>query len=264
MTNELDQIIKFLSTKIFCGIGYVVIPTDVGRLDYIQTCMAKETISIYPETGGTSYNEVPISVSALRDIEFPEEGTRFGSQVIYLLHPTHRTPIVIAVIDKLNETINLGWKEFKLSKTVDNNEVTILGDAKQGSLFITVNSQKDIGGEIYLKVIKGDKAGKLDINVQGDIIFVCKNFTLKSENIILKNKTVRILSNTKISLGMSEYEPAVLGNTLKDILGELIDAIEAITVPTALGPSGTPMNKASFIAIKNKLKDFLSEKVELE
>jgi len=54
-------------------------------------------------------------------------------------------------------------------------------------------------------------------------------------------------------------EPLVKGDTLVDKIGELIDAINQITVPTAFGPSGTPINAASFTQIKNDLSSILSE-----
>ncbi|MEY4902838.1 MAG: hypothetical protein RLZZ292_653 [Bacteroidota bacterium] len=44
---------------------------------------------------------------------------------------------------------------------------------------------------------------------------------------------------------------------LKSILGDLLDAINAITVTTPQGPSGTPLNFLSFSAIKQRLNNLL-------
>lgn len=43
---------------------------------------------------------------------------------------------------------------------------------------------------------------------------------------------------------------------LKDLLADLLTAIKAITVQTGVGPSGTPINMASFIEIENRLNNF--------
>ena len=51
----------------------------------------------------------------------------------------------------------------------------------------------------------------------------------------------------------------VLGDTLKKILEELIDAINSLTVSTPHGPSGTPLNAATFSSIKGKLDTILSQ-----
>lgn len=45
--------------------------------------------------------------------------------------------------------------------------------------------------------------------------------------------------------------------TLKSILSDLITAIKALTVPTGTGPSGTPINSATFITIENRINNFL-------
>ena len=59
-------------------------------------------------------------------------------------------------------------------------------------------------------------------------------------------------------------EAMVLGDTLKDLLGELIDEISKITVGTAVGTSTPPTNIAQFQVIKTKLSQFLSKKSKLD
>lgn len=62
----------------------------------------------------------------------------------------------------------------------------------------------------------------------------------------------------KFDLGQGK-EQMVLGNTLVDLLGQLIDAICNMTVLTHAGASGTPINAADFAAIKSKLETALSK-----
>lgn len=45
--------------------------------------------------------------------------------------------------------------------------------------------------------------------------------------------------------------------TLKKILDDLLDGIGAIIVPTNVGPSGTPLNAATFTAIKIRVNNLL-------
>jgi hypothetical protein len=54
-------------------------------------------------------------------------------------------------------------------------------------------------------------------------------------------------------------EQMVLGNTLVDLLNQLIEAILSMTVLTHVGPSGTPINAATFTNIKSKLNTALSK-----
>jgi hypothetical protein len=50
-----------------------------------------------------------------------------------------------------------------------------------------------------------------------------------------------------------QAQPAVLGNQLEAILGQLLDQIVLITVPTPSGPSGPPTNAPAFQAIRANL-----------
>ena len=65
----------------------------------------------------------------------------------------------------------------------------------------------------------------------------------------------------KIYLGEdgNEDEPVALGQTLIDILGELLDALQQETHPTPAGPSGPPVNAATYASIKSKLETILSK-----
>ena len=68
---------------------------------------------------------------------------------------------------------------------------------------------------------------------------------LKSSESILETTPMQIkLSQTGIVIGSKisfSSEPMVKGEALNTILSDLVSAIKAITVPTALGPSGTPL-----------------------
>jgi len=62
---------------------------------------------------------------------------------------------------------------------------------------------------------------------------------------------------TKSQAG-EEYQKMVMGGELIKILGDILDEIVKIQVPTGVGPSGTPINVAAFKSIKGKLKVILS------
>lgn len=47
------------------------------------------------------------------------------------------------------------------------------------------------------------------------------------------------------------------GESLKSLLSDLLGAIKALTVPTNVGPSGTPINVVAFEAIENRINNFL-------
>lgn len=59
-------------------------------------------------------------------------------------------------------------------------------------------------------------------------------------------------------------EPAVLGETLKGLIENLIDQIVLIKVPTPAGSSEVPINVAQFKQIKSRLNTALSQTVDLK
>ena len=64
-----------------------------------------------------------------------------------------------------------------------------------------------------------------------------------------------IFNATNIQLGGSMgKEPFVCGDLLMSLLGELVDAIMKMTVPTPVGPSGPPINMPAFTAVLGKIK----------
>jgi hypothetical protein len=71
---------------------------------------------------------------------------------------------------------------------------------------------------------------------------------------------IEITPKGNIYLGDSTAaENFVLGQAWKAMMESLLDGINAITVPTGMGPSGTPINAPTFSAIKAALDDQLSK-----
>jgi hypothetical protein len=81
----------------------------------------------------------------------------------------------------------------------------------------------------------------------------------KDGNIKISNTSGKV-----VYVGDGADEWAAKGETLKRLLEELIDAINAITVPTAMGPSGVPNNSVQFSSIKSRLEQFLSQVVKVK
>ena len=107
---------------------------------------------------------------------------------------------------------------------------------------IVVDATDEGGGKIDIKAAEGKTI--ISVDKEG-------NFTLTTaENLTLS------------SGGGSGEEKSILGETLKGKLEELIDEINKITVPTGVGPSGTPINAAALESISTGLSDILSVKTK--
>jgi len=111
---------------------------------------------------------------------------------------------------------------------------------------------------------------KVSVDTNGSFIVQTRD---GRQSITIDNKanTVTVLGDKdltlhaeKIHIGKGADESAVLGDSLVKTLEELIDQINKIMVPTAWGPSGTPINKPAFLLIKAKLRNFLSKFVKVK
>jgi len=89
-------------------------------------------------------------------------------------------------------------------------------------------------------------------------------FTVDAVDDIITNTTSRtILNSPEIYLGGEDAQEAVvLGNTLVDLLNELVDLLISHTHPTGTGPSGPPMppENPQLNQLKSKLESALSQR----
>lgn len=290
----MDDLIQILGDKfnslVFAGIGYVIIPSDVNREEYINYCFVNESVSIYPEVGGISYNNIKVSSNCLNSLEFPEGGENFGSCVIYLLFSTQKTPIIIGVLSKKDENLALNYKLFKLVKSLGNNSVSITGDGKEGNLFVNVQSDTNSGGQIIIDVNNLSKNGVFKLSVKGNIFLLSNNieFSIKenfrvksksvnfecselleinSKQITLKGDKIQFL-NKSIEIGEKNLQYVVLGETLKnDVITPLLSLLQSFSViVTSFGPTTvvSPETITKIKLIEQKMNGLLSEKVKVE
>ncbi len=66
------------------------------------------------------------------------------------------------------------------------------------------------------------------------------------------------IGETSFTIDASGYSIEHNGESLTQILKDLLDRIVAITVPTSSGASGTPINAADFTNIKTRLDNLLT------
>ena len=268
--NDFERYLRQVAASPACGLGCIIVPTDVDRATFIARCYSTETVSIEGQFGGMSFNNVPITREALQYIEFPEEKEVYGSLVVFLFHPKTAKPIIVGVLSKKRELYGVDWKQFKRFKTEAGNLVSVVGDGKKGNLYVTVvGTENDSGGQILINVQEPSNKGVLKVSVQGDIQFINQNFTMNclTTKIVCKDSIV-LSAEDKVSIGKENYEKAVLGDTLKDdIISPLLSVLKTdLMVSTAMGPSGSPLPNfvAKIAQIEAKLNNILSQKVEIE
>lgn len=272
------------------GVGYIVIPRGVNTAEYVQRCYRNHSVSISGGYDSTYMHGVKITEEALNKIKFPDNDDGLGSPVVWLRDSFTNRAIVIGTLKTAGESNMVQGSQQRLVQETAQSVVEMFLDALNCSINISAQGNENIPAVINLKASSGTDAGdvvniisKDRINADGrhikvnltedfeltinngeeDIIHIVGNEEelhitdhFKNEA-IFNEENVQILT-TKFNIGTGK-EQMVLGNTLINLLSQLIDAILNMTVLTHVGPSGTPVNAAAFSEIKGKLEEALSK-----
>lgn len=78
------------------GIGFIYIPMDIDRDDFVKKCFVRQQVSIMLEAGGAFHN-CYITKECLQDVIFPQENGKLGSRVVYVSPETSSSLMVVGV-----------------------------------------------------------------------------------------------------------------------------------------------------------------------
>ncbi len=272
------------------GIGYIVIPKDTNTAEYVQRCYRNHTVSISGGYDSTYMHGVKITEEALNKIKFPDNDDGLGSAVVWLRDSFTNRAVVIGTLKTAGESNMVQGSQQRIVQETAQSVVEMFLDALNCTINVSAQGNENIPAVINLKASSGTDEGdvvniiskdrivtdsrhiKVNLtedfeltinNGEEDILHIAGNEEelhitdhFKNEA-IFNEENVQILT-TKFNVGTGK-EQMVLGNTLVDLLSQLIDAILNMTVLTHVGPSGTPVNAASFSEIKGKLEEALSK-----
>ena len=272
------------------GIGYIVIPRDVNTAEYVQRCYRNHSVSISGGYDSTYMHGVKITEEALNKIKFPDNDDGLGSAVVWLRDSFTNRAVVIGTLKTAGESNMVQGSQQRIVQETAQSVVEMFLDALNCTINIIAKGNENIPAVINIKASSGTDEGdvvnitskdhiitdsrhiKVNLtedfeltinNGEEDIIHIVGNEEelhitdhFKNEA-IFNEENVQILT-AKFNVGTGK-EQMVLGNTLVNLLSQLIDAILNMTVLTHVGPSGTPVNAAAFSEIKGKLEEALSK-----
>lgn len=289
-----DEIIgiRNLATGIgSAGVGFVVVPEGVDRKQYIKDCYRTNTLTINGGTGYGYFSGVHADMNVMQCIKFPTDEINRGTPVVWVKDAISQLPVIVAVLRRQDEYYALDENQYKLKRGTESTNVEVFVDGETADLNISVLGDKDEPAEINLKLTSENADSVLNVNCDNEInvtgnnsINVVSNQKLSAKvtekgeekmsltyelgkgleykdefnnEIVAKKNEVDIVSK-KINHNKGK-EPMVLGNTLADILDEMLKAIQALTVVSPVGATSTPVNVAQFIAIQAKLSTIKSQ-----
>jgi hypothetical protein len=280
------------------GVGFVVVPSDIDREQYISDCYRTNTLTINGGRGYGYFSGVHTDIMVMQNISFPTDDENRGTSVVWIKDGISQLPVIIGTLRKQDEYYVLGENQYRLKREnvektrsveffVDGDEscleVNILGDKDEpANLNIKVNSEnKDsvfnlsCDNELNIsseKIISIESNEKFLLQVTDQGIVKC-NLSYENgiglvytdefgNNIFCKEGEVDIISD-KINHNTGG-EPMVLGETLAELLTDILKAIQKIKVISPAGETSIPMNVLDFVALQKNIEKIKSKKSNLD
>lgn len=278
------------------GVGFVVVPSEVDRVQYINDCYRTNTLTINGGKGYGYFSGVHADINVMQCIKFPTDEENRGTSVVWVKDAVSQLPVIVAALRRQGEYYSLDENQYRLKRGTETRNVEIFVDGTTAGLDITVLGDKDEPANIDIKLSSENADSVLNVSCDNEINIIGN----KSVNVVTNQKAtlkVKEKGEEKMSLSYelgkglnykdefenevvakdgevdiiskkinhnSGKEPMVLGNTLADLLDEMLKAIQAITVISPVGATSTPVNAASFAAIQKKLDAIKSKISNLE
>lgn len=290
--NDTIKPVPPMEANYTAGIGYIAVPPDVDRDEYVNDCLRTCTVSIYGGIHYSYFHNVSVDTEVIQRVKFPLNDVTYGSPVVWVKIDGFNKPVIVGILRYENDFYEVD--EYSRNETieVDGKRIDISKRAQDAIVDVVIKGNTDNPGELNINVQDNEDKGTINTYVQGTINFhatkeinlvsdevlnfvvlddekrervkinysIYEGFSYKDEfdnEITCKDGVVKIVSK-KIDHNYGK-EPMVLGDTLQQKLGQLIDEIMKIQVFTALGPSSVPINNPQFVAIKATLEQIKSK-----
>ena len=271
------------------GIGFVIIPSNVSREEFVQRCYNTHTLSILTEQNEILHN-IEISPYDLEKVNFPSGNKTLGSKVFWVNIPIKNVPVVLSILGKRDEMSHLKEGQVQMRTASDSSLAEIVG-FDDGRLFINVQALNANGGKLNIDVQNQNDQAELNIAVKGSVGVKAVNAIMKFRDgfaiqvtdpkneqptvmmyrrgegffyvdeflnkIIFNEDNIQIKAKERINLGEGT-ESIILGNKLKAFLDDFISLVSQATVTTALGVMPL-MNAAQIVQLRAKTKILLSK-----
>lgn len=278
------------------GVGFVVVPSEVDRVQYINDCYRTNTLTINGGKGYGYFSGVHADINVMQNIKFPTDEENRGTPVVWVKDAVSQLPVIVAVLRKQGDYYSLDENQYRLKRGTETRNVEIFVDGNTAGLDITILGDKEEPANIDIKLSSENADSVLNVSCDNEINIIGN----KSVNVVTNQKAtlkVKEKGEEKMSLSYelgvglnykdefenevvakdgevdiiskkinhnSGKEPMVLGNTLAKLLDDMLKAIQAITVISPVGVTSVPVNIADFAVIQAQLDTIKSKISNLE
>lgn len=226
------------------SIWNVYLPYGMDRSKYIDECYLTGTVTLINQNAEV-IRYVKIGRLAIQLVDFPEDQKKIGSEVACVTVPYSGE---LRVVEVYGNGVQYDYSKENQLRFYKRNGIGTSGILLDGAgnIIMSVDGDKD-NGNISISVTNKDRAGKLTINVNGELIIENDGKTL-----IKSSKEIK-LDCEKIFLNQSD-EPILLGNKVVQFLSDWLDQLGK----ESAGPYPL-LGNSVYIQFKEKLEDLKSQ-----
>lgn len=225
------------------GVGFVVVPDDDKREDYINDCYRTMSVTMNGGYGYGYISNVKILGDVLQQIKFPLKSTDRGTPVFWVRENFTNRPIIVGVIPEGNYTNLLTEGQGRYVQQVGERVVEIFEDATNGVLNISVVSDSEHPANVKIKASSGTTDSVLEVESDGmvrvsgnqiesvarqDFKLVLKN-QVDDELVTITGDKERVEYTDQFKTNVKLSEESVDVNTEIDVNVEAKDSVVNVT-----------------------------------
>lgn len=208
------------------GIGYIVVPNNEDRDEYVKRCYRNHTVDIIPGMNYSKTFNIPITIEALERVSFPERTEDLGSTIVWVREDFQNRPVVIGVIKDGSEASQMSSNQRQIIQEYGNQIAQIFFDAKKS--LINVHAVGNAGIPAVVN-IKSTGSTEDEVNIESNGYF---NSNSRVERHTITERYELVLNNGKKDIYKLEINDRKLnivdqwGNsiTLTELSNEITDS----------------------------------------
>lgn len=173
------------------GIGYIVVPNNEDRDEYVKHCYRNHTVDIIPGMNYSKTFNIPITIEALERVSFPERTEDLGSTIVWVREDFQNRPVVIGVIKDGSEASQMSSNQRQIIQEYGNQIAQIFFDAKRS--LINVHAVGNAGIPAVVN-IKSTGSTEDEVNIESNGYF---NSNSRVEKHSITERYELVLNNGK-------------------------------------------------------------------
>lgn len=222
-------------------IGYVILPENVDRQSFVDTCNATSRVSVVIDRSGSVIHNCLVTDQVYQDLKIPETTGVVGTPVLLMKTRYNEKPIVVGTLQPTNS--DRVYEEDVTERIFKDSNGVILARAsvKDGYVLLNVSG---LGERKLSVIVNGDEGSGIEVNTNGDMVEIVngkvsvKSFNQVEATVIdIDNDTSSTVTIDKDNITLNPSakmnvkggkEPIPLGDTLKEILQSINNNIDTL------------------------------------